>query len=235
MNQEVPPDPPSDSGVRAAPKESIANEIDFERGDTALSEIATSRYGEGEIVRTRGDFFVRYTVAENCRWLQRKHITDDGDSFREEWYCDLTERIDHPNADFTDEQLIIAAQTDAVSAMILADRWWKHGGRQDAVFGLYMHAFALSGEREAFDAIVDVETGGPGVQFLHDGKTLDEDHVASSYVWARVGSELGFDDLRQDAARYGSYLRDAGWDLDEFDYAIEANLSQLKNGRPIGD
>lgn len=128
---------------------------------------------------------------ENCRDVAVDVDTGSGLSTTTVTQCDTVIRFDEPYDSMSHPELEALARTDAVAALVLADRLaQRHGAGVDVVAQMYLHALALSAHPDAFEALYTYLNGGHGVVYTNG--ELNVDKTAGAYVWSRVGSHFGY-------------------------------------------
>ena len=146
-------------------------------------------FSEGEVVLEWGDFVAMRIVNENCRDVLVPVLRQGGIEYEPSVECDRNLYIDHAYADLPTDALRKLAEQDGAAALILADRLSEHlVGRHEPIQRLYVHAFILSAEQQAFDALYDYQNGG----LVRTNDELDIDRAINGWIWSRVGEELGY-------------------------------------------
>lgn len=218
----------ADRGIR---QESGSPRLAEQRySDIASSESAQRKtdFAEGEVVAQWGDFVPMRIVNENCRDVEIPVARNGGIEQVYSVECERNHYVDHAYGDLPTSALRELARTDGAAALILGDRLQRTlPGRPEIVQRLYVHSFVLTGEEQAFDALVDYQSGAV-VQ--SDGE-LDVDRAVTGWIWARIGEELGLRS-RSEVEHYADALAAVGFtDLSPAEEHVEKWLDDLNNRR----
>ncbi|MDJ0917197.1 MAG: hypothetical protein QNJ05_05485 [Woeseiaceae bacterium] len=182
-------DASSTASVDIKPDAKSNRSSDSEPEDQASNEETKGDFEEGELVAEWGDFVPMRVVNENCRDTQVPVLRQGGIEYIETVECERNRYIDHAYAELPTNALRELAEYDGAAAFILAQRLSDDfGGRHEIVQRLYVHAFVLSGEQQAFDALYDYQNGA----LVRTNGELDLDRAINGWIWSRIGEELGY-------------------------------------------
>ena len=174
---------------------------------------------DGDAIEMSNDLVGKRAVLENCHEIAVTADTDLGRETLSTTKCDQAIRFDEPYDSMSKVELEILAETDAVAAIVLADRLaQKHGSGVEIVTRLYLHALALSAHPDAFEALYNYVNGGHGVVYTNG--ELNVPRTADAYIWTRVGNNFGYttDDM---VDVYRMALVDQGLEPDKLEPNVE--------------
>ena len=125
---------------------------------------------------------------------------------------------------FTNKQLDQIADHDAIASFILATRLDNQAERH----ARFVNAFVLSGEAQAFNAIIQNDNSGlESYAYDEDGALANRQDVYKQYVWARVGERLGYTDPDTVISIRETLDSDEVVDLTNFDQLAEDVVDML--------
>jgi len=173
----------------------------------------------GEALELPSALVGKRTILENCQDVAVTAETDSGRETLATTKCDRVLRFDEPYDSMSRIELGILAETDAVAAIVLADRLaQKYGSGVEIVTRMYLHALALSAHPDAFESLYNYVNGGHGVVYTNG--ELNVARTADAYVWSRVGNNFGYtsDDMVE---VYRRALVEQGYQADELEQQVE--------------
>ncbi len=230
-----PGQPPAESPSALAASTANPDKVDLStRGSEFPKSIppdspAKLGYEEGEVLSSWGDFVPMRKVYENCKDVQQPVVQEGGGIvYVDTEECETNVYVDHAYGDLPTTALRELAKSDGAAALILGDRLQRTlPGRPEIVQRLYVHAFALSAEPQAFDALVDYQDA----TLSYENGQLAVDDTVRGWIWARIGQELGLRD-QKDVQWFADALADVGIkDMSEPAKEVETWLADLDERR----
>ncbi len=179
----------------------------------------------GDVIYQRGDFVERRLVVTECYPETLSAYTDEGLVTMAVPRCEKELQYLHPYGDMDRDSLTKLAEYDGAAALILAEKLAVEKPDDSRVTRLFVHAFALSNEPQAFEALFDY-AGGHGLVYTNG--ELDKARAANSYIWSQIGDRAGLRDSG-DVDAYREALLEAGIDMDSLDQTVERIASLINS------
>ncbi|MEM1261938.1 MAG: hypothetical protein AAGH76_06060 [Pseudomonadota bacterium] len=183
---------------------------------------------DGFVITETGDYLTARVVHRNCRDEAYQVRTSEGSVGGTKRVCDKVWEYDHAYDLLDTAALGELAKTDGIAALMFAEKMQREWGMTDErLVPLYIHAFALSAEPQAFRALKNVASQGAAIR-SRDG-ALDVDQLKRSYIWSRVGELVNLENTNSQQY-YAPYFQTAGIEsTDRLDAIALEIATQLHN------
>ncbi|MEM8984967.1 MAG: hypothetical protein AAGC71_18300, partial [Pseudomonadota bacterium] len=200
----TPPPAPAPEAASSLPTAAELAESERQRALYNASVLMT----EGFVITEVGDYLKSRVVHRNCRDEAYQARTSEGLVSGTTRVCDKVREYDHAYDLLDTAALGELAKTDGIAALMFAEKMQREWGMTDErLVPLYIHAFALSAEPQAFRSLRNVASQGAAIRY-QDG-VLNVDQLERSYIWSRVG-ELVNVEHADSQTYYAPYFEQAG-------------------------